>query len=105
MALQVVSMEEPRLQVLQEPEHSGDTVAEICRRRGISRETFYLYRATWRRKWPASSRARAGRASRRAGSGPHSRRRSASCVGGIRAGGHGGSGRSCFVPESMPRPS
>jgi len=44
MALQVVSMEELKLQVLREPERTGETVAEVCRRRGISRETFYLYR-------------------------------------------------------------
>jgi len=44
MALQVVSMEELKLQVLYEPERTGETVAEVCRRRGISRETFYLYR-------------------------------------------------------------
>lgn len=44
MALQVVSMDELKLQVLQEPARTGDTVAEVCRRRGISRETFYLYR-------------------------------------------------------------
>jgi len=44
MSLRVVSMDELKLQVLQEPERSGDTVAEVCRRRGISRQTFYLYR-------------------------------------------------------------
>lgn len=44
MALKVVSMEEPKLELLSEPERTGDSVAEVCRRRGISRETFYLYR-------------------------------------------------------------
>ena len=44
MALRVVSMEELKLQVLYEPERTGESVAEVCRRRGISRETFYLYR-------------------------------------------------------------
>jgi transposase InsO family protein len=44
MALRVVSMEELKLQVLHEPERTGESVAEVCRRRGISRETFYLYR-------------------------------------------------------------
>jgi transposase InsO family protein len=44
MALEVVSMDELRLQVLDEPARTGETVAEVCRRRGISRETFYLYR-------------------------------------------------------------
>jgi transposase-like protein len=43
MALRVVSMEELKLHVLQEPARTGETVAEVCRRRGISRETYYLY--------------------------------------------------------------
>jgi transposase-like protein len=43
MALPVLSMEELKLQVLQEPARTGETVAEVCRRRGISRETYYLY--------------------------------------------------------------
>lgn len=37
-------MEELRLQVLLEPERTGDSVAEVCRRHGIARETFYVYR-------------------------------------------------------------
>ena len=44
MALEVVSMEELKLQVLFEPERTGDSVAEVCRRRGISRGSFYSYR-------------------------------------------------------------
>ena len=44
MALKVVTMAELRLEVLQEPERTGATVAEVCRRHGISRETFYQYR-------------------------------------------------------------
>jgi transposase InsO family protein len=44
VALKVVSMEELKLELLTEPERTGDSVAEVCRRRGISRETFYLYR-------------------------------------------------------------
>src|SRR5918999_4840228 len=44
MSLRVVSMAELRLEVLLEPERTGDTVAEVCRRRGISRDTFYEYR-------------------------------------------------------------
>jgi transposase-like protein len=44
VALQVVSMEELRLEVLREPERTGDSVAEVCRRRGISRASFYRYR-------------------------------------------------------------
>jgi transposase InsO family protein len=44
VALKVVTMAELRLDVLQEPERTGATVAEVCRRHGISRETFYQYR-------------------------------------------------------------
>ena len=44
MALRVVSLRQLKLEVLLEPGRTGDSVAEVCRRRGISRETFYLYR-------------------------------------------------------------
>ena len=44
MALRAVSMEELKLEVLLEPERTGDSVVEVCRRRGISRQTFYTYR-------------------------------------------------------------
>jgi transposase InsO family protein len=44
MALTVVSLRQLKLEVLLEPGRTGDSVAEVCRRRGISRETFYLYR-------------------------------------------------------------
>jgi transposase len=44
VALQVVSMEQLRMEVVLEPERTGDSVAEVCRRRGISRKTFYGYR-------------------------------------------------------------
>jgi transposase InsO family protein len=44
MSLRVVSMAELRLEVLLEPERTGDSVAEVCRRRGISRDTFYGYK-------------------------------------------------------------
>jgi len=37
-------MEAVKLDVLLEPERTGDSVTEVCRRRGISRETFYVYR-------------------------------------------------------------
>ena len=40
----MVSMAEMRLEVLLEPERTGETVAQVCRRHGISRETFYRYR-------------------------------------------------------------
>ena len=44
MALQVVSMEELKLGVLLEPGRTGETVAEVCERHGISRASFYRYR-------------------------------------------------------------
>jgi transposase-like protein len=44
MALKVVSMEELKLQVLLEPERTGESVAELCARHGISRASFYRYR-------------------------------------------------------------
>lgn len=44
MALKVVSMTELRLEVFFEPERTGETVAEVCARRGISRVSFYRYR-------------------------------------------------------------
>jgi transposase InsO family protein len=44
MSLMVVTMAEFRLEVLLEPERTGQSVSEVCRRRGISRETFYQYR-------------------------------------------------------------
>lgn len=44
MALRVVTMTELRREILEEPRWTGDTVVEVCRRRGISRDTFYRYR-------------------------------------------------------------
>jgi transposase InsO family protein len=44
MALRTVTMAELRLEVLLEAEQSGLTVAEVCRRYRISRETYYRYR-------------------------------------------------------------
>ena len=44
MALRVVSMEELKLAVLLEPERTGETVAEVCARHGISRASYYRYR-------------------------------------------------------------
>jgi transposase InsO family protein len=37
-------MKELKLEVLLEPERTGDSVVEVCRRRGISRASFYRYR-------------------------------------------------------------
>jgi transposase InsO family protein len=44
VALKVVSMEELKLVVLLEPERTGASVAEVCRRHGISRASYYRYR-------------------------------------------------------------
>lgn len=44
MALRVVSLKQLKLEVLLEPGRTGDSVAEVGRRRGISRQTFYRYR-------------------------------------------------------------
>jgi transposase InsO family protein len=44
VALKVVSLVERKLELLFEPERSGESVSEVCRRNGISRESFYLYR-------------------------------------------------------------
>ena len=47
-------MVEPRLDVLSEPSRSAETVTEVCRRYGISRDTNYGYRRViWRRAWTA----------------------------------------------------
>ena len=44
MALKVVSMRELKLEVLFERGRTGETVAEVCARHGISRASFYRYR-------------------------------------------------------------
>ena len=44
MALKVVTMAEMRFDVLLEVERTGLTVTEVCRRYGISRNTYYRYR-------------------------------------------------------------
>jgi transposase InsO family protein len=44
MALKVVSMEELKLGVLLEAERTGETIAEVCTRHGISRASYYRYR-------------------------------------------------------------
>lgn len=46
MALKVVTMAELRLDVLTEPLRTGETVADVCRRYGISRDTYYRYSLT-----------------------------------------------------------
>jgi transposase InsO family protein len=44
MALRTVTMAELRFEVLLAAERSGESVSEVCRRYGISRETYYRYR-------------------------------------------------------------
>jgi transposase-like protein len=44
MALKVVTMAELRLEVLFQAERSGESVTEVCRRHGISRQTYFRYR-------------------------------------------------------------
>jgi transposase InsO family protein len=44
VALKVVTMAEMRLEVLLEAERTGMSVTEVCRRFGISRQTYYRYR-------------------------------------------------------------
>jgi transposase InsO family protein len=42
--LKVIDMAEMRLEILMEVAHSGASVAEVCRRHGISRQSFYVYK-------------------------------------------------------------
>ena len=63
MALKVVSMQELKLVVLLEPERAGLSVAEVCRRHGISRASYYRYRRRYLDEgveglWPRSRRPR-----------------------------------------------
>lgn len=44
MALKVVTMAELRLDVLTEPLRTGETVADVCGRYGIFRDTYSRYR-------------------------------------------------------------
>src|SRR5271165_1187628 len=43
-------MEQMRLELLLEPERTGDSVAEVCRRHNVSRASFYRYRARYLRE-------------------------------------------------------
>jgi transposase-like protein len=44
MALRVVTMTELGLEVLLEPQRTGDSVAEVCRRWEISRQSYYRFK-------------------------------------------------------------
>lgn len=61
MALKVVSMEEMRLEVLLEPARTGESVAEVCARRGISRASFYRYRRRFLEEGPEGLEPRSHR--------------------------------------------
>lgn len=61
MALRVVSMQELKLAVLLEPERTGVSVAEVCRRHGISRASFYRYRRRYLGEGVAGLEARSRR--------------------------------------------
>jgi transposase InsO family protein len=61
VALTVVSMKELKLEVLLEPERTGDSVLEVCRRRGLSRASFYRYRRRYLDEGPAGLEPRSRR--------------------------------------------
>lgn len=61
MALRVVSMQELKLAVLLEPERTGASVAEVCRRHGISRASYYRYRRRYLDEGVAGLEARSRR--------------------------------------------
>jgi transposase InsO family protein len=61
MALKVVSMEELKLQVLLEPDRTGEAVAEVCARHGISRASFYRYLRRYRAEGAAGLEPRSRR--------------------------------------------
>ena len=67
MALRVVSMNELKLEVLLEPERTGDSVAEVCRRRGISRASYYRYRRRYHEEGVAGLEPRSRRPRRSPG--------------------------------------
>ena len=48
MALRVVSMQELKLELLSEPVRTGESVTEVCRRRGVSRASYYRYPLRYR---------------------------------------------------------
>ena len=61
MALKVVSMRELKLEVLFEPARTGETVAEVCLRRGISRASYYRYRRRYMQDGLPGLKARSSR--------------------------------------------
>lgn len=61
MPLKVMALVEQRLAILEEPGWSGRTVAQVCARHGISRDTFYA----WKRRYDAVGLAGLAPVSRR----------------------------------------
>src|SRR6266540_6028617 len=61
MALRVVSMTELRLEVLLEPERTGESVAEVCRRREISRQSYYRFKRRYEAEGAEGLEARSRR--------------------------------------------
>ena len=61
MALKVVSMEDLKLEVLLEPERTGETIAEVCARHGISRASYYRYRRRYLKEGVAGLEPRSRR--------------------------------------------
>jgi hypothetical protein len=101
VSLKAVSLVELKLGVLSESERSGETVAEVCRRQGISRASYYRYRRRYLEEgvvgleagrgghWVRPNRSTRGWSSR-----------SASCGRVIRAGAPAGSAPSSRGPVS-----
>jgi transposase InsO family protein len=67
VALRVVSMNELKREVLLEPDRTGDSVVEVCRRRGISRASYYRYRRRYLDEGVAGLEPRSRRPSRSPG--------------------------------------
>ena len=106
MSLRVVTMGELRLEVLLEPEKTGRSVAEVCRRRGVSRETFYEYRRRYAKEGPPASNLGPDSPQRpRPRSTSIWRWRSAACGRIIHVGERGGSEPSFDAPVSIRQPS
>src|SRR6266516_880113 len=61
MALRVVTMTELRLEVLLEPQRTGESVAEVCRRREISRHSYYRFKRRYQAEGPEGLEARSRR--------------------------------------------
>ncbi len=61
MALRVVTMTELRLEVLLEPQRTEETVAEVCRRREISRQSFYRFKRRYEAEGAEGLEARSRR--------------------------------------------